>query len=54
MRTRGVRRIPVVDDEGALAGIFALDDVLELLAEQIGELVKLIQCEQKQEQEARV
>jgi len=36
MRARRVRRLPVVDGAGGLLGIFALDDVLELLAEEFG------------------
>jgi CBS domain-containing protein len=35
MRARGVRRIPVVDDSSALVGILALDDLIELIAEQL-------------------
>jgi CBS domain-containing protein len=32
MRERGVRRLPIVDREGRLAGMVTLDDVLVLLA----------------------
>lgn len=42
MREKGVRRIPVVDGEGWLAGIVTLDDLVELLAEEMNELAKLI------------
>lgn len=38
MRSEGVRRMPVIDAGGALVGILALDDVLELLAEMIGRM----------------
>ncbi len=34
MRRAGVRRLPVVDDEGSLAGLLTLDDVLDLLVEE--------------------
>jgi CBS domain-containing protein len=39
MRTAGVRRMPVVDDNGALAGIFTLDDAVDMICEQLGDIV---------------
>ncbi|MBZ5601919.1 MAG: CBS domain-containing protein [Acidobacteriia bacterium] len=53
MRTKGVRRVPVVDAEGTLAGIIAVDDLIELLADELGDLAKVISREQRQEAEAR-
>lgn len=53
MRSRGVRRIPVVNREGALTGILTVDDLLELLAEQVNDLAGLIQRELKRERERR-
>jgi len=53
MRVRGVRRLPVVDDGGNLVGVVTLDDLLELLVEELGLLVKLIAHEQKMEASVR-
>lgn len=49
MRAKGVRRLPVVDDNGGLVGIVTLDDLLELLSEELGSLAKLVKHEQKRE-----
>ncbi|WP_020674586.1 CBS domain-containing protein [Geopsychrobacter electrodiphilus] len=42
MRHHGVRRLPVVDAEGALVGIITSDDLTELIAEQLNNLVLLV------------
>jgi CBS domain-containing protein len=42
MRENGVRRLPVVDVDGKLAGILTLDDVLSLLAEVQYDLVAVV------------
>jgi CBS domain-containing protein len=49
MRAKGVRRVPVVDKGGGLIGILALDDLLELLADELLALAKLVRHEQKNE-----
>jgi CBS domain-containing protein len=53
MRKRGVRRLPVLARAGTLAGIVTIDDLLELVAEQLGDLVKAIASEQSREVRAR-
>jgi CBS domain-containing protein len=53
MSTRGARRAPVVDSNGGLVGIVAVDDLLELLAQELGGLVKLVSREQRQEAAVR-
>jgi CBS domain-containing protein len=49
MRAQGVRRAPVVNGQGALVGILAVDDVIELLSEQLSDLVVLLKREQQME-----
>ena len=46
MRMTGVRRMPVVDHAGGLVGIISVDDLVQLLSEEMGELAKLISREQ--------
>lgn len=47
MRGKGVRRIPIVDDDGSLLGIVTLDDLLGLLAEELNALANLVANERK-------
>jgi CBS domain-containing protein len=42
MSDRGVRRLPVVDAAGTLVGIVTVDDLIELIAEQLTDLVRLV------------
>lgn len=49
MRAKGVRRMPVVNDVGALVGIIALDDLLGLLSEELLALARLVKNEQQKE-----
>jgi len=50
MRDRGVRRLPVVNKQGSLEGIVTVDDVIDIIAELIKDIVCLIGSEQKKEQ----
>src|SRR3954470_13154802 len=36
MRLRGIRRVPVVNARGGLAGVVSADDLLEFLADEMG------------------
>jgi len=54
MRDAGVRRLPVVDSEQNLIGIFSLDDAVEIVAEQLHDLTGIIHQEQRQEHRSRV
>lgn len=49
MRLNGIRRMPVVDMSGGLVGIISLDDLIQLLAEEMTELSKVIVREQARE-----
>ena len=51
MRNRGVRRAPVVDKEGFLVGILAVDDIIDLLSEQLSDIVGVMIHGQKVEQQ---
>jgi len=54
MRDQGIRRIPVVNQEGGLEGIMAADDMLDLLAEEMTELAKVAPREQAREAQTRI
>ena len=53
MRTKGVRRLPVVNDSGALTGMIAADDLLSMLAEELTGLADSASRERRHEQETR-
>jgi CBS domain-containing protein len=53
MRNKGVRRIPIVNKEGGLIGIVSVDDLLDLFAEKMEDLVRLITREQMRERRIR-
>ncbi len=45
MRGGKCRRLPVVDDKDALQGLVSIDDILELLAEEISQIAKIIESQ---------
>ena len=53
MRLRGIRRVPVVDNKGKLSGVVSSDDLLEFLAEEMGELSRISSWQQAHERRAR-
>jgi CBS domain-containing protein len=53
MRQKGIRRVPVVDGKGILVGIVTVDDLLEIIAEEIDGLAKVITAEQTREARTR-
>ena len=53
MRQKGIRRLPVVDDAGALVGIVTVDDIIDLISEQLNDLAGIIGKEQLVEKKYR-
>jgi predicted transcriptional regulator len=53
MTASGVRRLPLVDDDGGLFGVLAFDDVLALLSEELTDLTRLISRERGRERSVR-
>ena len=53
MRDAGVRRVPVVGENGELAGVLSLDDVLERLARQLTNIAGSIRGGQQAERVVR-
>ena len=53
MREKGVRRLPVVTASGGLAGILAMDDILELIAEEMDGFVRTLKSERGREARVR-
>lgn len=53
MRAKSIRRVPVVNERGALQGILSVDDLIEYLCEELTDLAKLIAHQQTREREER-
>lgn len=53
MRRQGCRRLVVIDEDGLLLGIVSLDDVLELISAELGEVGKLLHSTSTQPELAR-
>jgi CBS domain-containing protein len=53
MRDNGVRRVPVVTHSGALAGILAVDDLLELMSDELIDFVRTFARERVRESRLR-
>lgn len=49
MSNKGIRRMPVNDAEGYLAGIITFDDLLEILVGELGDLVRISDHERARE-----
>lgn len=53
MRLAGIRRVPVVDTRGALVGIIAIDDAIDVITGLMCDIAGSIKSEQRQEWRAR-
>ena len=53
MREHGVRRLPVIGEDGSLEGIVTADNLWEVLAEAIDGLARLVGSEQARERKTR-
>ena len=54
MHQHGIRRLPIVDETGALVGILTLDDILQYVSGQQAELVALVAREQQRERQYHI
>jgi CBS domain-containing protein len=45
MRDRGVRRLPVVDEQGALTGLLSFDDLMQHFGTTLGDIAQVIGTE---------
>jgi CBS domain-containing protein len=45
MRQCQCRRLPVIDEQGKLAGIISLDDIVDLLSDELDEIGELLRSE---------
>lgn len=53
LRDKAVRRLPVLARDGTLAGIVTLDDLLKVIAAELGNLAEALRWERKRELAAR-
>jgi CBS domain-containing protein len=53
MQAKGLRRLPVLGADGALAGLVTLDDLLDVMAGQMRAIVQTIATEQRHERSRR-
>jgi CBS domain-containing protein len=53
MRERGIRRMPVINARGSIAGIITLDDLLNLVGAELNEFARVIDWQRRREASLR-
>ena len=53
MRSKGIRRLPVINEDGGLEGILTVDDLIDLLADELDLLAKIAGRGQELEKKKR-
>lgn len=53
MRSHGVRRLPVVNQDGSLIGIVTVDDILDRMTDQLTDIVRLTVIQRQREARLR-
>jgi CBS domain-containing protein len=54
LRNAGLRRVPIVDEKGALAGVFAIDDAINVVSGLLDDIASAVARQQGIERELRV
>jgi CBS domain-containing protein len=54
MRTKGVRRLPILAEDRSLLGIVTVDDLIEVFAEELTDLARVISRGRAREAKSRV
>lgn len=52
MKSKGIRRVPVIDNDGYLAGILSTDDIIEFLTDEMKDISSLFYQEAQKELKA--
>lgn len=53
MRANGVRRVPVVSEDGGLVGVLSFDDLLDYVEDAVRDLARLVTRERRRERQLR-
>lgn len=53
MRQKGLRRLPIINAAGELVDLISADDLIQLLAEEMSDLARMITSEERREKQMR-
>lgn len=53
MHDKGIRRMPIVDADGAVSGIITVDDILSLMSDMLISMARLVDGQQRREDRMR-